>query len=221
MISGVEEAALLFKWSNSSKLKTISRLAIVILQTSVRHGWYWGTKKVVFLVEMIWEQGWAAFISVEHFYRPSRCNRQLFQPAVQMVLDTTSISLLVPPSPAINFCIKGHYQFWPSLLYYPTLNILCLESTLILLYKVGESIPSCTYMLKRVKGWAQTRRVILKRGTFPNTQVIAESQLWGYMVLSATGFQELSLSLAGGNRPDFRFAVWTWSFQQNLIFLLA
>lgn len=217
----MEEAAPLFKWSPSSKLKTISQLAIEILQTSVRHGWYSGTKKAVFLVEMIWEPGWAAFISAEHFYRPSSCKRQLFQLAVQTFSDTTSISLLVPPPPAINFCIKGHYQFWPSLLYYSTLNILCLESTLILLYKIGESTPSCTCMLKRVKDRAQTRSVILKRSTFPSPQVNAESQLWGYMVVSSTGFQKLSLSLARGNRPDFRLAVWTWSFQQNLIFLLA
>lgn len=112
----MEEAALLFKLSTSSKFQTINQLAIEILQTSVRHGWYSGTKKMVFLVEMIWEQGLAAFTSVENSYRPSSCNRQLFQLAVQTFSGSTSTSLLVLPSPVINFFIKGHYQVWSSLL---------------------------------------------------------------------------------------------------------
>lgn len=112
----MEEAALLFKLSTSSELKTINQLAIEILQASVRHGWYSGTKKMVFLVEMIWKQGLAAFISVEQSYRPSSCNRQLFQLAVQTFSGSTSTSLLVLPSPAINFCIKGHNQFWSSVI---------------------------------------------------------------------------------------------------------
>lgn len=61
----------------------------------------------------------------------------------------------------------------------------------------------------------------LRRSTFSSPWASSGSQVWRYMVLSAIDFQELALFLAGGNGPDFHFAAWTWSFQQNLIFLLA
>lgn len=61
----------------------------------------------------------------------------------------------------------------------------------------------------------------LRRSTFSSPWASSASQVWRYTVLLVIDFQELALFPAGGNEPDFHFAAWTWSFQQNLIFLLA